>query len=312
MIAQFLTTFAVFFLALSVDGARLKSDAAPSAENQAVAERALRSFMKIAVQQQTVNRKVMDAEKAKLFSVGNHKTKALDAQQGTQTIEHGYFVTRFRPNADCSGTPSAVLAKTGECRSYESATGEFHSEAITCTRNKPAQELMLTFNRYNSNDCSGQPDNTHEVNTDKCAYDTENAPLPGMVGVQCVEQTEPKVAERGGVVWHNFFDDACSTSPDGFQVSNFGGCSLSYSFYDAQGEPTDDVVFNEHTTYDYVRIDGCHGTKLGVSLYQDPACTRQIFRTTVDVADDIPFGRCEYDEGSERYSTAMCVPASHM
>jgi hypothetical protein len=313
MIAHILTTLAVFCLALSVDGLHLRSDTALSAEDQATAQHALRSFMKSAAKQRATNRKVMDAEKAKLFSVGNHKSKALDAQQGTQTIEHGYLVSRYRPNADCSGRPTTFLAQTGECRFFENEQGEVYSEAITCTRNKPAQELMLTFRRYNSNDCSGEPHDITEKTMDKCAYDEDNAPVPGMVGVQCVGLDELKVAQKGGVVFNTYLDAACSAQPDGVTVSTFGGCELSYNFYDAQGEPTDDEVFNQYTTYYYVRLDGCHDTHLMFSAYQDPACTRQIFRVTVDAAGEFPYGTCAYQDDWERYATTVCVPApAHM
>jgi hypothetical protein len=313
MIAQVLTVFAVICFAFSAYGLHLRSDFATPAEDQATAERAFRSFMKNAAQKQNANHKVMELETKSLFSANNHNVKVVNLQQSSQTIDHGYLISRYRPNADCSGPATNVFAKSGECRVLENDLGEEYSEAITCTRNKPAQELMLTIHRFNNNDCTGEPYENTQRTMDKCSFDGDAAPVPGTVGLQCVGLNDAKIAQKGGLVIYTYFDAACTASPDGFAVSGFGGCELTYDFYDDQGVPTDEVVFNQHTRYSYFRLDGCHDTKIGVSLYADSACTRQTLRATIDVADTFPYGRCEYQEEWRRYGTAVCVPApSHM
>lgn len=230
-------------------------------------------------------------------------------------IHWGSIVTRYRPNSDCSGVPSMVVAERlkGEC--WPDGFGGSYS--ISCAHENEEGKIVTTYNSFPINEaCEWDAlSYSYPMTVDaKCkinnAYVSSDPALPEMVSHQCARKYLKEYAyEKGGLVVENHASDdyQCQGTAFSVAVQRFHSCQVGYEWYDYQGNPVDYQTQSEYNRFYYFSIDGCSPDgKMTTTIYSDSSCTRPLARGSAHV----DFNTCDGDGSG--YSQFKCYPEPQM
>lgn len=239
-----------------------------------------------------------EAAKTKL----NNHAKQGKSLKGYPNPENGYFISRVRPNADCSGNViSEAVVSTGVCRSIDYGW----SYRTTCEHEENGTvPLLLTL--FESPDCAPNTDwyseNINEVGN-KCRFNPQNITTMGYQTTASQCSREPVHTTKPGMLQTLHDGDQCSGPAFGYNNRIFDACQL-YVDYHASA---DFGVPDAKTRFWYMKLVSCEPNgKVLVHLFSDPACTRAKYRTTLDLHKGQHEHTCMYDVVDEVSSSFSC------
>jgi hypothetical protein len=218
-------------------------------------------------------------------------------------IRNGAFVTRRRPNGDCSGEVSRITASliTEECH----PDGFGGSYYLSCSHENDQGNVMMRSILFAEEGCTNGWYGDLIVHEDpRCQYNRYGEPMdtPSMLGSQCAKD-DMTVATQGGGIANIFFaegDSTCTGPPDFVSVEKYDVCRLGYN-----GSSEDPTGFFYYT------LDACAAAtgRADVTYYTDSACLRPVGRDsfTIGGVNNGPHSTCQFD-GQSAYGMTMCIP----
>jgi hypothetical protein len=252
---------------------------------------------------------VENLHKAGKLAEAKSKATTLNADMN---VRNGAFVTRRRPNADCSGIVSNIdaLKIDGSCHS-DGFGGSYY---MSCAHENNQGNVQMISTYFTEEGCLNGLWSYEVVRSEpKCQYNhyaMDNGmgmDSPSMMGAQCTSNNMAIAIQSGGVT-HAFFaqgDDTCNGSPQSLHVQRYGACELVYST-----DNSDNVE-----GYFYMTLDSCapETGKMQLTLYTDSACRRPVMRGSFNMGgmNGAPYGACTH-QGDGDFGQTMCFPEGGM
>lgn len=277
-------------------------------KQRVTAQKSDASFIRERVQSGTAKGKLQVEANAKAAADAKFNTVATMSSNNVRFVNDGYYVTRHRPNSDCSGVPTMVYAQrlNGEC--HLNYFG-FDSYREGCSQEGDDGPVSMVTTFYSNRDCSGAPYYSYSYSAqDECAFNTYATSYgfpPIMQSVQCTGKADPAL-HSGGLVFYSYdYTNQCQSAPTSYSVQKFGACQLVYEYDNDYGE------MNLNTHYTYVTMDECSADgKITVTGYTDGACTRPQWRGTINMAHEVTdFNGCVWDYNYSQYTRTVCLAA---
>jgi hypothetical protein len=282
----------------------VSANAAEIPIDHARAEKAYQAFMKGSAQRNQNDKKF--AEKAIAAANANarkhvaelHQAGKLDEMKSKASVlsstgpqvHGGAFVTRNRPNGDCSGKVSRITANkiNGQCES-DGFGGSFNT---WCTHEDNQGNVQMHSSYFNEEGCmNGWYYDSVVRSEPKCQYNHYGQPSdgPSMVAAQCTEMNMNIAIMNGGIT-NAFFaadDVTCNGSPQSLSVERYGACRF--------------VSAEDESGYFYMTLDSCspENGKAQLTIYTDPACQRPVSRGSFNMGgmNGAPYGACTPTQG---------------
>lgn len=242
--------------------------------------------------------------------VAASKTASKQIASGTglgDEVRFGSFVVRHRPNGDCSGTPSTIVADQvfGACNSYYG----YESYYLTCQHENDSGEVIFMKHGFYNGDCSGEPAYTYTVGDSgpRC-YMEVNYPAPATMKTrQCARKNYDEVTTQGGILYKKYSDSHCESAITGEVLQTYNACEMVVEYFDDNGYPVDNYGINKYTRYHYASVTGCsHDGRVTVTGFSDRACTRPIYQGRYQITG---YGICHYESMANSYVRTVCAPA---
>lgn len=216
-------------------------------------------------------------------------------------MERGSFISRMRPNGDCSGE---VIADSGLRMGHCTNDGDF-SYNFACEQGDD-RTVPMVVRLYWGAGC--MPENEfmqQNVNEpgNKCSFIGDELATQGYqtVASQCTRDTMPAIKAGLLQTWHE--DSECANAHMAYFNRNFDACQL---YVDYRHSAHHGVV-DSKTRFWYIKFAECtpHGNVV-MHMYSDPACTRAKYKTTVNLYEGKPPYSCTYDEEVAAYTRFSC------
>lgn len=247
---------------------------------------------------------------ARKYVADLHKAGKLTEMKGKAAIlgtdvhvRNGAYVTRRRPNADCSGMVSRISAKkiSGNCES-DGMGGSYY---LSCSHEDGQGNVQMHASYFGEEGCMNDWWGDQVVHSDrKCQYYSygENSDGPSMQAAQCTSNNMGIAIQSGGIAFAYFAesDSTCDGSPQTLHVERYGACRL--------------VSSRDEPGYFYMTLDSCapETGKTQLTIYTDSACLRPVARGMFNMGgpNGGPYGTCQPDEGA--FAMTRCFPEGGM
>jgi hypothetical protein len=233
---------------------------------------------------------VEDLHKAGKLAEAKSKGAALMSSNGP-LVRNGAFVTRNRPNGDCSGVVTYIdaIKIDGSCQ----PDGFGGSYSMGCAHEDEQGNVQMLSSYFTEEGCmNGWWSDGIDRSVPKCHYNQYGGDTPSMQSAQCTSNSMDIAIQSGGIVQAHFAegDDTCSGSPQSLHVQRYGACELAYEIDD----DGNDVGFF------YMTLDFCapETGKTQMTLYTDSACRRPVYRGSFNISGFYgvgPYGNCAED-----------------
>lgn len=220
-------------------------------------------------------------------------------------IYAGYYITRSRQNADCSGDISREEGvRLGLCYQFEGGTKSYKYRCRKAVQGTVAFQAI----KYSSADCAAGTEyfyHDYHESGNECFFDPESVTTSGFDtrSAQCSTVVNPVL--KPGVLLSYYQDSSCTTSPPAKYNNNpFDTCRM---YLDYSASATEGVV-DANTKFYYMKLASCSSTgKVLVHLYTDPACRRGKYKFTLNLPrDETSYNNCVYDTTKGMYSKTVC------
>jgi hypothetical protein len=204
--------------------------------------------------QTAASAKNLSSKRSKLVASNkDSKTKSLSKAALTDTVSDGYYVMSSKPNSDCTGMSTQVMAlKLGTC-----IDGSYK---MHCTSD--SDSVTVHYEGFSGAGCTGAS-STNAQDVSRCALDTDSYDFgQGLrkIRSRCVPTADLPIPSAGVKVVQ-YSDDEC-TETMMYQFMPFGSCEM--------------VQEDEGNMFFYIKFTGVSSdSKRKFSIYSDANCVHK-------------------------------------